>query len=84
MQLKPPALGRLVLTIDNSGKNMKVNIVTENVAAREILISNSSELKSVLSNSGVTLERFDVDMNSGFRQSMADAKHQTDFSNKRQ
>ncbi len=83
IQLKPPELGRLMLTIDNNGNNMKVNIVTENAAAREILVSNASELRTVLSNSGVNLERFDVDMNSDFRQSMADARGQAGNSNKR-
>ncbi|MFH2093654.1 MAG: flagellar hook-length control protein FliK [Pseudomonadota bacterium] len=83
IQLNPPELGRLMLTIDNSGGNMKVSIVTENAAAKEILVSNSNELRTVLSNSGVTLERFEVDMNSDFRQSMADAKSQENF-NKRQ
>lgn len=83
IQLKPPELGRLMMTIDNSGNNMKINIVTENAATREILVSNVNELKTVLSNSGVNLERFDVDMNSDFRQSMADARHQAGHSNKR-
>lgn len=83
IQLKPPELGRLVMTIDNSGNSMKVNIVTENAAAREILVSNANELKTVLSNSGVNLEKFDVDMNSDFRQSMADAKHQAGHNSKK-
>ncbi|MDM8537944.1 flagellar hook-length control protein FliK, partial [Desulfobacterales bacterium HSG17] len=59
-----------------------VNIMTENSAAREMLASNVNELRTVLSNSGVNLERFDVDMNSNFRQSMADARNQADNSNK--
>lgn len=83
IQLKPPELGRLTVTIDNSGNTMKVNIVTDNAAARDILVTNASELKSVLSNSGVNLERFDVDMNSDFRQSMADARGHAGNSNKR-
>ena len=83
IQLKPPELGRLIITIDNTGSNIKVNIMTENSAAREILTSNVNELRTVLSNSGVNLERFDVDMNSNFRQSMADAKNQSGFFSKR-
>ncbi len=77
IQLKPPELGRLMIIINNSGNNIKVNIVTENHAAREMLASNVNELRATLSNSGVNLERFDVDMNSNFRQSMADAKNQS-------
>jgi flagellar hook-length control protein FliK len=82
IQLKPPELGRLMITIDNSGSNIKINIMTENHAARDILTSNVNELRTVLSNSGVNLERFDVDMNSNFRQSMADARNQTGNFNK--
>ena len=84
IQLKPPELGRLVMTIDNTGNSMKVNIMTENFAAKEILISNANELRSVLSNSGVHLERFDVDMNSNFKQSMANAGNQAGNSGKQQ
>jgi flagellar hook-length control protein FliK len=82
LQLKPPELGRLVMTIDNTGNNMKINIMTDNQAAKEILMSNINDIRTALSNSGVTLERFDVDMNSNFQQSMAD--NQTGNSSKRQ
>nr|NJM03147.1 flagellar hook-length control protein FliK [Desulfobacula sp.] len=76
LQLKPPELGRLVMTIENTGNNMKVSIITDNQAAKEILVSNINDIRTALSNSGVTLERFDVDMNSNFQQSMADARDQ--------
>lgn len=75
IQLNPPELGRLVMTIDNTGNSMKVSIMTENFAAKEILISNANELRTVLSSSGVNLERVEVDMSSDFRQSMADARN---------
>jgi flagellar hook-length control protein FliK len=85
LQLKPPELGRLVMTIDNTGNNMKINIITDNQAAKEILMSNINDIRTALSNSGVTLERFDVDMNSNFQQSMADARDQAgNSSNRRQ
>ncbi|MCP3872789.1 MAG: flagellar hook-length control protein FliK, partial [Desulfobacteraceae bacterium] len=83
IQLKPPELGRLVMTIDNTGNSMKVSIITENHAAKEILSSNMNEIKTVLSNSGVNLEKFEVDMNSNFKQSMADAKNPAGNSGKR-
>jgi len=76
IQLKPPELGRLMMTIDNTGNSMKVSIMTENIAAKEIIASNVNELRTLLSNSGVNLERFEVDMNSNFQQSMADAGNQ--------
>lgn len=76
IQLKPPELGRLVMHIDNTGNSMKVSIITETHAAREMLTTNVNELRTVLSSAGISLESFDVDMNSNFRQSMADAKNQ--------
>ncbi len=82
IQLKPPELGRLVMTIDNTGNTMKVSIMTDNQSAKEILVSNINDIKTALSNSGVTLERFDVDMNSNFQQSMADARNQAGHSGK--
>ncbi len=85
IQLNPPELGRLMMTIDNSGETLKVNIVTESLAAKDILTSNAGELKNVLSSAGVNLEQFDVDMDSDFKQSMADAKNQAgNFSKRRQ
>ena len=83
IQLKPPELGRLLMTIDKTGNNMRVSILTENHAAREIITQNITELRTVLSNSGVNLERFEVDMSSDFRQSMADARQQAGGSGKR-
>ncbi len=80
LQLKPPELGRLVIHIDNTGNTMKVSIMTENPAAREMLTANVNELRTVLSHAGISLESFDVDMNSNFRQSMADAKNQSNSS----
>ena len=73
LQLNPPDLGRLTMTIDHQSTGLKVNIVAENHAARDILASNVNELKSALNSAGISLERFDVDMNSNFKQSMANA-----------
>lgn len=83
IQLKPPELGRLMVTIDNVGNSMKVSIITENQSAKEILASNVNELKSVLTSSGISLDQFDVDMNSDFRQSMTDARNQAGQFNRR-
>jgi flagellar hook-length control protein FliK len=76
LTLKPAELGRLSMTIDNLGSSIKVTIVTENQAARDMLASNVNELKSALSSAGISLDSFDVDMNSDFRQSMANAGNQ--------
>ncbi len=83
IQLKPPELGRLLISIDNTGSHIKINVITENSAAREVLASSVNDLRTVLSNSGVNLERFEVYMSSDFRQSMADAKNQAGDFNRR-
>ncbi|MCG8637772.1 MAG: flagellar hook-length control protein FliK [Desulfobacterales bacterium] len=76
LQLKPAELGRVFMTIDNNGDSMKVSIITENQSAKEILASNVNEIKTILSSSGISLDEFEVDMSSDFRQSMADARGQ--------
>lgn len=76
LQLKPVELGRLTMTIDHQSTGVKVTIVTENQAARDLLASNVNELKSALSSAGISLDSFDVDMNSDFKQSMANAGNQ--------
>ncbi|MCF6247330.1 MAG: flagellar hook-length control protein FliK [Desulfobacula sp.] len=83
IQLKPPELGRMLLTIQNSGSSLRVSIMTENHAAKEIISQNITELRTVLSNSGVNLEKIEVDMSNDFRQSMADTRQQSKHSGKR-
>ncbi len=76
MQLKPPELGRVYMSIEHNGSSMKVSVITEHQSAKDILIANVNEIKAMLSASGVSLERFEVDMSSDFQQSMADARAQ--------
>ncbi len=72
LQLKPPELGRIVMKIDNLGDSLKVSIVTENHAAKDIIASHENSLKAALAGSGISIETFDVSMGSNFSQSMAD------------
>ncbi|HKK90851.1 MAG TPA: flagellar hook-length control protein FliK [Desulfobacteraceae bacterium] len=76
LQLKPPELGRIIMKIENLGDSLKVSVVTENHSAKEILSMHTNDLKSTLSQSGVHLKSFDVEMGSDFQQSMADARQQ--------
>ncbi|MEA2060963.1 MAG: flagellar hook-length control protein FliK, partial [Thermodesulfobacteriota bacterium] len=80
LQLKPPELGRIIVKIENLGDSLKVNIITENHAAKDILVSHANELKTNLSGSGVDLKSFEVEMGSDFKQSMADARQQSGHS----
>ncbi|MCP3901708.1 MAG: hypothetical protein GY707_18515, partial [Desulfobacteraceae bacterium] len=80
IQLKPPELGRMMITIEELGNGVKVSIVAENQTARDMLLSNSNNLKTALEGSGISLENFDVEMGSDFNQSMRDAKNQAGYS----
>ncbi|WP_187149277.1 flagellar hook-length control protein FliK [Desulforapulum autotrophicum] len=83
LQLKPPELGRIIMTIDNIGTSLKVSVVTESHVAKEILAAHVNELKATLANSGISIGSFDVEMGSDFSQSMADARHQSKGSGSR-
>ncbi|SLM29254.1 exported hypothetical protein [Desulfamplus magnetovallimortis] len=81
LQLKPAELGRIFMTIDTHGDTLKVSIVTENRAAKELLAGSANDLKATLAGTGINLERFDVEMGSDFSQSMADSREQYNDSN---
>ncbi len=83
LQLKPASLGRLFITIDNLGDSMKVSVMTENQAARDMLNANANELKGILANTGINLAQFDVDMGSDFGQSMANTQQGSEGAGKR-
>ncbi len=81
LQLKPAELGRIFMTVDTHGDTIKVSIVTENQAAKELLAGNANDLKSALAASGIKIEQFDVEMGSDFKQSMADSNGRFNGSN---
>ncbi len=83
LQLKPPELGRIIMTIDNLGTSLKVSVITESHGAKEILAAHANELKAALASSGISIGSFDVAMGSDFSQSMADARHQSKGSGSR-
>jgi len=75
LQLKPPHLGRLQITIETLNDTLKVNIVTEHHATRDMLMANSTELKTILFDQGIRLEKVEVQLAFNFDQSMSNAKH---------
>lgn len=71
LQLKPPHLGRMKLNVENTAGGIRVGIVVESTAARDLLLANSHDLKAALAEQGVRLERIDVEARADFGQSMA-------------
>jgi flagellar hook-length control protein FliK len=66
MNLHPPELGKVQveLVIKDSQINAKIN--TENVAVKEVIMSNLDQLKSNLANAGTQVNKFDVEVG-GFK-----------------
>ncbi len=76
LQLKPPHLGRLQMSIESTNNGFKVGIITENPATREMLLSHISELRSILMDQGLHLEKIDVQISYNFDQSTAKGKQE--------
>ena len=74
LQLKPPELGTLRVEMDMKDNILKLGMITENSSVKELLLSNVHELRQVLAEQGVKLERFDVQINYNFGQSLANSK----------
>lgn len=74
LQLKPPHLGRIHMSLENVKDGLRVSIITEHQAAREMLAGNAAELRSALLDSGLRLEKIDIQLAFNFDQSMAQAR----------
>jgi len=83
LQLNPPNLGRLQMHIDNTGETLRVRIITEQQSTQELLLSHAGNLKSVLSDQGLRLEKIDVQFDQFFDQSLSNARQESGRSNSR-
>lgn len=83
IQIKPAEMGRLQISLDFTNNGLKVGILAEHTATRDMLLSNSSELKSILADQGIRLDKVQVDVSGNFNQSMADARNESGNSGKK-
>jgi flagellar hook-length control protein FliK len=74
LKLKPPELGRMRIKIDIKDNALKLGMVTEHSSVKELLLSNVHELREALVSQGIKLENIDIQINTGFGQSMAGSK----------
>ncbi|MFZ5572008.1 MAG: flagellar hook-length control protein FliK [Thermodesulfobacteriota bacterium] len=85
LQLKPPQLGRLHISLESGQDGLRVSIVTEQQTTREILVSHLEEMRTVLLEQGIRLEKIDVQITFNFDQHMAqtreDARQSADRKN---
>jgi hypothetical protein len=74
LKMKPPDLGLLKINIDIKENVLKLGMIAENHAVKELLLSNVHELREALVEQGVKLERIDIQMNHGFGESQPGSK----------
>ncbi len=74
LQLKPPHLGRMKLSIEHTDTGLKVSMIVEQAAAKDMLLSQSNDLKAALMEQGLRLDKMDVETQANFDRSMAQAQ----------
>ena len=72
--LKPASMGRLQMSIDNSSDGLKVTIIAEHQATKDMLLANSNELRATLAEQGLKLDSIDIKFSSNYDQAMEDSK----------
>jgi flagellar hook-length control protein FliK len=80
--IRPPEMGRVQLSIESTKEGIKVNIMAENNTARDLLLNQASELKTILADQGIRLEKINVGLAGDFGHSMAQARQDADQSGK--
>ena len=74
LQLKPPDLGSIQLDMVMKDHVLKVAMITEHHAVKELLMSHVQELREALVDQGVELQRIDINIDHHFGQSLANAQ----------
>ncbi len=74
LQLKPPDLGSIQLDMVMKDHVLKVAVITEHHAVKELLMSHVQELREALVEQGVELQRIDINIDHHFGQSLANAQ----------
>ncbi|MBW2369012.1 MAG: flagellar hook-length control protein FliK [Deltaproteobacteria bacterium] len=75
-QIKPPHLGRMGLRIEQGGDGIRVSIIVEQAAAKDMLLSQSNDLKTALADQGLRLDKVDVETHADFDRSMAQTRRE--------
>lgn len=76
-QVNPSALGKIRMSLERTREGLKVVIVAEQSATRDLLMAGSHDIKALLSEQGVKVDRIDVDVSGSFDQSLAGAKQES-------
>ncbi len=71
LRLKPPELGGVKVQLEIQDSALKLGVVVENRSVRDLLQSHLHELRDMLANQGIKVDRLDVDIQQQFGQSTA-------------
>ena len=63
LEMEPDELGKISIKVGAKKDEISVEALTQNVRARQALMSNSPELRQDLKDQGLVLEKFMVDVN---------------------
>lgn len=77
IQIKPAELGRMQIRIENSEAGVKVQIIAEKSMASEALNANKNDLTAFLAESGIKIDKVDIQLAFNFDQTMASLKDQS-------
>jgi flagellar hook-length control protein FliK len=78
LRLQPEHLGDVSLKLTVNGNTIDASVVAQNAGVRDVLLSNQHQLAHALSESGLSLGQFSVDVsggNPGFTQQQTQQQH---------
>lgn len=73
LQLKPPELGNVKIKMDVTDNVLKLGMTLENESVKELLLSNIHDLKRVMGEQGIKIDKLEVNINADFDQAMKDS-----------
>ena len=74
LRLKPPELGTLKIEMDIKDNVLRLGMIVENSAVKELLLSNVHELRNALAGQGVKIEGLDVQVGHDSNHSLANSE----------
>ena len=66
-QVRPPSLGRIQMRIEKEGETLSVRIVSEKEKAGELLASGKGEIRTLLLEHGIRVDRIEVEQGSSMQ-----------------
>ena len=70
LQLNPPELGTVKLSIEIKGNTLQLGMIAESSSVKEIMLANAHELKAALLDQGIRLDRLDIQVGQNFGRSL--------------